>query len=173
VGFAVGFATTLECPDGCPQLDSAMWAPFAVFMAGNIAILVFTAAIRVRQSANPPRPQPVMTGISSSVDQAVFVAGPPTAQFRPMTLEIRKDILPISSNVPWLQRWTIRPEGLEMRVFFSRVWVARDRITGLYRMPGEIRVIWDGGDGAATVSDWRIKEIAGAMEQAGYRFDPD
>lgn len=181
LGGVVGSGTwTPLCPAGCAKLAVPLGASGlsgAVFAAGVIGAMAFNVAIVVRQwvrqSANAPRPQPVLTDINPAADPEVSVVGRAVAQFRPMELDIRKNIVPTSSNLPWMQRFTIRPEGLEMRNGFSRAWVPRDRITGLYLMPGAIRVVWDGGDGAATVSDWRIKEIAGAMERAGYRFDPD
>jgi hypothetical protein len=88
-----------------------------------------------------------------------------------MGIGLRQGAIPSSSSIPWGQHLTIRPDGLEMRNVFDRARIARESITGLYRMPGAIRVIWDDGYCTATVTDlFRIQKIIGAMEEAGYRF---
>jgi hypothetical protein len=175
LGVAAGIATlTITCPAGCPQLTSPP-APILVavgaFVVGVVGAVVFSGLIMGRQPANPARPQPVLTGINGSIDPKGVGDGAP-AQFRPMGLGLRRGVMPTSSSIPWAQHFMIHADGLEMRNLFDRAWVPRDRIIGLYRMPGAIRVIWEDGDCTGTVTDWfGIKKIADAMEQAGYRFD--
>ena len=176
LGFAAGIATlAIMCPTDCPQLTTPpipMLVAAVAFVVGSIGAVAFNVAITSHQVASSARRQPVLTGISSSTHQAGARGVVAAAEFRPMGLGLRRGAIPTSSSLPWAQRFTIHPDGLEMRNLFDNAWISRDRIIGLYRRPGAIRVIWDDGDCTGTVTDWfSIKRIAGAMELAGYRFD--
>lgn len=175
LGAAAGIATlTVMCPAGCPQQSSPpvpLLVAAGAFVVGGIGAVASSTAIASRQSANPPQPQPPLEGTTGAGDPARSAGSGPVVKFRPMGIGLRQGATPSSSSIPWGQRLTIRPDGLEMRNLFDRAWVARDRITGLYRMPGAIQVMWDDGYCTATVIDlFRIKKIIGAMEEAGYRF---
>ena len=181
LGVAAGIVTLgVTCPAGCPQVTTPP-APLLVaigaFVVGAVGAVGFGAVITSRQSANRARPQtPIEESRPIDSTDATRAGGGTVAEFRPIGLGLRKGIIPTSSSLPGAQRFTVHPDGLEMRNVFERAWVPRDRIIGLYRLPGAIRVIWDAGDDdcTGTVSAWfGIKKITGAMEQAGYRFDED
>jgi hypothetical protein len=143
-----------------------------VFVSGGILTLASSVVIRFLE-AKRDRSRSVAVGAVPS--GAYSLAGDaPIAEFRPMGIGLARGLVPVSSSLPWGQRFAIYSDGLDLRNLFAKVWIPRDRILDLYPVTGGFRVIWDDGDrdSSAVLSDWFYGEnMRMAMVRAGYRFD--
>lgn len=147
------------------------------FVVGSVTAVVVSAILRSRQLATHAHPGSPSAGAANNAIAGGLHTGDASslvAEFRPTAIGISGGFIPTSSSFPGAQRLRIYPDGLDVRNLFGRRWVERQRIVGLYRLPGGFRVIWDDGDTrcSATISAWSgMKWITAALEQTGYRFD--